>query len=969
VSLFLLGLAIAFLALLLRPSAGDATKPGLLLVAYLLPAVFLTWVLVVNQGEATRFRFALLGFGFRGAPGEPFVLSLGGDRGTSDIWISALKESRQQQVGYLTFQPAAGGQGTARLLLEGKASAAGFLGLGRGGGRLVPISSVLLEPGDRLTVDGQTWEARIDNGFFGSPLRLADGQSHEVALPRRESKLPLGFADLKIPVGRPLGASQETYPLAWLDKVNGDLPTKRTSAFLFRIPGPIRSGGVYLAAPDGSVHIERAGKALQIPRSVELAAGDVLHVLSYPRWDEKEFRAGGWRDRRSLKVDTGEHSATLEFETKEIYALPWRQSTPDDSRVGLEDLNLRARAPDHPEEQPLQVSLSMGGWRFADRSLHFTHASQKTAGEALAILELPRDLGRGKDTFSAATPRGQSQGTLGRPVWLGGDRLAAVQIDVLRPALALGLFALFLALLKAAIGWSVRLSPSHLLFAAAIEALVTLRLLLGFRAWAMAPFSEESFRLAMIAWALLPWGFLALAGDRVEDDFLNDRSWRNRLPIFGGLFFSLAWCVSWSGASGLRLFVWIALHLLLVTMAARGELAGRTQRARAFLGSGWQRVRARTPRPGGLPRARALGQRFQGGLRWVFGDALPWALWALVPGLLRFLFLPIGAKESLPVGGQRFALTLIHIPLAILLQAGYLAWLWRRSEQTRRISLCDLTPALTFLLFTWLVPAFFVSDLGLALLNVPVFLILLVALCTAAVHRAGEAGERGPRLARTLALFALVATLLFTSLPAGARVAVRVLAFFKPDAFVERNYLRVLAYAYPEELEKIARRSSEELAVMNAVMDGYTTRPFRACRYFSSEISPHLRPTALREHVTSVLLAAEWTVLGVIGVVLIFITAALAGWRLVPWRVDDWSSPASLWRDPCFLRLVAVLSALTFAVPSLYMILANYRLTLFTGKNVYLLGVDSTTDVLESLLLAGLFAWSLTRAQAEEAAP
>jgi hypothetical protein len=965
VSLLLLGLAIIFLALLLRPSAGDAAKPGLLLLAYLLPAAFLTWVLVVNQVEATRFRFALLGLGFRGAPGESFALSLGGDRDTADVWISALKEGKKQQIGKLTFQPAAGGQGTAHLLLEGNASAAGFLGLGKGGGRLVPLSSVLLEPGDRLTVDGQTWEARIDNGFFGSPLRLADGQSHEVALPRRESKLPLGFADLKIPVGRPQGASQETYPLAWLDQVNGDLPAKRTSAFLFRVPGPIRSGGVYLAAPDGSVRIERAGKALPILRSVGLAAGDVLHVLSYPRWDEKEFRAGGWRDRRSFKVDTGEHSATLAFETKEIYALPWRQSTPDDSRVGLEDLNLRARAPDNPEEQPLQVSLSMGGWRFADRSLHFTHASQKTAGEALAILELPRNLGRGKDTFSAATPRGQSQGTLGRPIWLGGDRLAAVQIDVLRPALALGLFALFLALLKSAVGWSVRLSPSHLLFAAAIEALVTLRLLLGFRAWAMAPFSEESFRLAMIAWALLPWGFLALAGDRGEDDFLSDRNWRNRLPILGGLFFSLAWCVSWSGASGLRLFVWVALHLLLAMMALRGELAGWTQRAHAFLGSGWQRISEWTRRIGSL-----LPQRFQRAWRWAFGDALPWVLWAFVPGLLRFAFFLIGAKESLPVGGQRFALTLLHIPLAILLQAGYLAWLWQRSEQTRRISLRDLMPALMFLLFTWLVPAFFVSDLGLALLNVPVFLILLAALCMAAVHRANEAGESGPRLARALALLALVGTLVFTSLPAGARVAVRVLAFLKPDAFVERNYLRVLAYAYPEELEKIARRSSEELAVMNAVMDGYTTRPFRACRYFSSEISPHLRPTALREHVTSVLLAAEWSFLGVIGVVLIFIAAMLAGWRLSPWRAeDDCSSPASLWRNPCFLRLVALLSALTFAIPSLYMILANYRLTLFTGKNVYLLGVDSTTDVLESLLLAGLFAWSLTRAQAEEAAP
>jgi Na+/H+-dicarboxylate symporter len=35
-------------------------------------------------------------------------------------------------------------------------------------------------------------------------------------------------------------------------------------------------------------------------------------------------------------------------------------------------------------------------------------------------------------------------------------------------------------------------------------------------------------------------------------------------------------------------------------------------------------------------------------------------------------------------------------------------------------------------------------------------------------------------------------------------------------------------------------------------------------------------------------------------------------------------------------------------------VLANYRLTLFTGKNPYLLGLDSTADVLEALVLAVL---------------
>jgi len=70
----------------------------------------------------------------------------------------------------------------------------------------------------------------------------------------------------------------------------------------------------------------------------------------------------------------------------------------------------------------------------------------------------------------------------------------------------------------------------------------------------------------------------------------------------------------------------------------------------------------------------------------------------------------------------------------------------------------------------------------------------------------------------------------------------------------ERNYLRLLAFAYPARLEQVARRSSEELAVMSAVMRRYTSGPFAGRGWFGSELSPHIRATALREHAPPVLL-------------------------------------------------------------------------------------------------------------------
>ena len=41
------------------------------------------------------------------------------------------------------------------------------------------------------------------------------------------------------------------------------------------------------------------------------------------------------------------------------------------------------------------------------------------------------------------------------------------------------------------------------------------------------------------------------------------------------------------------------------------------------------------------------------------------------------------------------------------------------------------------------------------------------------------------------------------------------------------------------------------------------------------------------------------------------------------------------------------------------MVLANYGLVLFTGKNIYHLGLDSGSDVVESLVLLGIAAAGL----------
>lgn len=66
------------------------------------------------------------------------------------------------------------------------------------------------------------------------------------------------------------------------------------------------------------------------------------------------------------------------------------------------------------------------------------------------------------------------------------------------------------------------------------------------------------------------------------------------------------------------------------------------------------------------------------------------------------------------------------------------------------------------------------------------------------------------------------------------------------------------------------------------------------------------------------------------------------------------AAPSALFR-----RLLASSALLTLAGAGLYMVLANYGLVLFTGKNVYLLGLDSLGDVLEAVALLGVAALAL----------
>ncbi len=993
--LLALGLAVAVLATLAQRGRASGGKPAAAfycLLAYLMPALVVAFVFASPRDEARRFRLALLGVGFRAEKaGERFSVGIGGDRARDEVWINQLDEPGPKtgpRLGTLQFVPGQGNAGKSAAVLRASEKAnLGFLGWRSPGGKIEPLQSIELKEGDRIEAAGKSWRVETATGMFGPPARfLVEGGSkaEPVDLPKRKRDI----FGLSLPILTPLSPAEEVYPLGWLAGQAGGRPADvATEAFLFRRSSSwLGKGSLWLHAPATEATVHRGTGVVSLPLDRQLGSGETVHVLLPPIWDGGRFQARGFRDQRSFRVEAGVRSLSLRFDTPEIVVLPWvalaNLAIVERGRAGVtpgaspptDGTAKPAASPRHPEEEkPLRVNLSLGDWQQADRSLHLRNASDAVAEGALAVLDLPRSLaargvsgglegvwaswrgikGGEGESFLVATPRGRLTARLGEPIWLGGERAAAVQFDLITPPIALAAMALLLAL--CAKPWAARaagLSGAQLGFAALLEALLGVRLLLGYRAWAGAPFSEEAFRLALIAWSLLPWGYLAAAASRSARNNFDPESradWPSLLPLFGGLALSATWCFQVSGG-GSRGLIWCAVHAGLALLLAGRALPSLGDQVRHRRRQAVERLGAAIER---LEAGRA--GRLVGWTRRSFSGWKGWLAVSCIPFLFRLSLVVFGFREAAGVGGVRLQISLFHVPLTLGLGALYLAWLWRSVRDEGRLSWRELAPAAGFALFGWAASAKVANDNGLALVCLPGWLLAVSGLALAARRRAAELGERSGA-ASSLPLIALSLYLAFTVLPFGARAVVAL----APEG--DSNYLRFLGFGYPAQLEDVGERESERLAVMFAALRAYTSRPMDEARYFTSEVSPHLKATALREHASAIFLAGEWGAAGTIGVLLLYFLAASLGWRLAPWgrEADGDDSPALAGRS------LALLSGLTFGTASLYMLLANYRLTLFTGKNPYLLGLDSTADLLEALVLAVLFAVGSTYARGED---
>lgn len=871
-----------------------AAFPGLLFVYVLCAAAPLVFALLWRL-DATRASIELHGIAFRTSGTRAVQKEIRERRPNSGRIVigdpvSRRTRAQQRTFGTMHFTPAKGNaSGALRIDLPPRERRSGLISTNANG----ILGAELLQDGDSICIAGSCW--KYDEGD-----RSFTHAKNVIAIPARQAELPGLDWSFTLPFAKPITAGLRTWSVDFLARQSGAIaPERRLRSFIAHSnPG----AALRLVALDDDVTLLRNGARVQTPLGFNVDDGARIAFYSLPG-ESAQFAAPGIAERRSMIYRAGERGFVLDLDTPEIHTLT------------IGELGELALAQEKGSARK-KIALAMGDAELVDRGLYFNGLSESVAVESNALLELsryfPRDFA---SAFRIITPRGPVDAQLGRVQWMGTSDLAAVRLDVLRPPLLLLALGIVLLLFKAGAASAIGLTATQALMAGAIELLCGIRLLMGWRAWAMPPHKLEAAELAMVAWMALPWIFLA-----AMIPLRSLRDWRDArgsaAPALAGLLFSAIFCAR--SVAGPTKWVWVLCHLLPLFAVLL-----RTDEVRARFAKLAARVKAWTAR----------SKRFD-------PELLPIVIAALLFTFVRLLLLAFGWKESASLG-VRVSLSVLHIPAAVILQGIFLWRTWQRVMKNGRLLKADLITAAVILIFVWGLPAAITSDVGLALLNAPLFVLLLLAISR---HADERTGRWIPRL-----LVAIVVLLL-----AGGPLARLVLPLFASDELLlsaasDSNFARVLHFAAPERLQDLATKRGESLAITSAILQSYISSGFFGRGYGHSDVSPHLGDTALRDFAPAVFIAAEWGFVGTVAALLIYLLFGMIASEWLPWsasRVDGHPGPA-----------IAFVAAATIAVSSIYMILANHELLLLTGKNAYLFGLDSAGDVIEMIVLVLLIAW------------
>lgn len=355
---------------------------------------------------------------------------------------------------------------------------------------------------------------------------------------------------------------------------------------------------------------------------------------------------------------------------------------------------------------------------------------------------------------------------------------------------------------------------------------------------------------------------------------------------------------------------------------------------------------------------------------------MPWHWWTpLAAGvailLLRFVFDLLGMPETLRLpGGGRILWTVLQIPVAVAVVAlslHHLDQLWRTpGRDAARQLLLGVLALLGFLATAFLAVALLVDDTGLVIAqSLPYVLAVVCLLGVPALWRSrrGAPPEDGPEATAGLGLRLAAAALLvlpavgvlwMNLLPEQAMAVGTTLSGQGGDgaaSFDQRLY-RLYMLSDPDLLRDFGLVASERMAVHYETLQDYARLGgWTGAGYLATDLPRYLGATYLSDLVPMVFVLPEMGRLGLLGLVLLYLVPLLGLAFFAAPAAGPSTGRGPLVRQALWLSLVALLA---FAVPSLFMVLGNLNMALFTGKNLSLLGVNSLSDVLEVGLVLGL---------------
>jgi hypothetical protein len=336
--------------------------------------------------------------------------------------------------------------------------------------------------------------------------------------------------------------------------------------------------------------------------------------------------------------------------------------------------------------------------------------------------------------------------------------------------------------------------------------------------------------------------------------------------------------------------------------------------------------------------------------------------------LLRVLLLVgLGAKEAFALGGLRIALSVFFVPAYLILFAQACQLLWQEKESAGGLLprvVTRFTLITLWLFFCQAITALMVSDLGMFLYFVPMALVLAaVGLCAAwegivrslRVSKA-ELRAQKPWLASIgglgLMLPLLMMTLVFTAPKALISTWPGLMAELSSDEelVTDSTLLRVLQFADEDYLINLGTDTAERIAQDHAIMANYAHHGLFGEGYLKVDVLSAKAVTSLNDNVSAVFIFAQFGVVGALAVLTAYLAIVLGALGARE-RVNSLTGWLSL------------MAAMSFALVSLYMMAANYGLLPFTGRNMYLLGLNSWSDVAESFALLLLILLGISRSE------